>query len=1099
MKRWTSILLITALLVTLLGFPSPGMSVSVETATLVEEKTTADGMIRVWLSSFRANSTYNLTISGTYTLNGKTLSSGSAVKVEFSGGTVYVTANGTRTAMGSSVTLGRSSGGVKISQSLVPSNVYPGDMRFFYSGGTAYVVCYLYIEDYVSGVLPYEMDNSFPLEALKAQAVAARTYAIRAKSSSGVYDVTDTTTHQVFRGVDSSKARCIQAVNETWGIVLKYNGSYVNAYYSASNGGQTEGSQNAWGGSALAYLQIKDDPFDLANTQSVKKSYKLFATSAVGSSVSAYTMIRNALAGKLGGSASNYTINEVTDVLLHTPKNASPSKLYSKMQVTVRYNGSNTATVDIPIFSTVKSTLGLGINGTNNEMFTVEKESDGFRIISRRYGHGVGMSQRGAQQMANDGYNYAQILGFYYTGVQRVRMNFTANWPTVSPTPVPEEPVATVTAGSLAKVSVDDAEGRLNLRKEADTSSTILGRIPNGETVTVLGSSGSWCQITYGALTGYVNREYLVFESQAISGSGAIGEAAVTVTSGTLNLRSDSNAQANVIGKIPNGVSVTLLEKNGDWAKVAYNGLTGYVMSQYLTASVKEEAPQQAPAGSATVTLDNTSETLNLRLYPSGEAAILSKLRHGTVLEVLVKGEEWAQVRYDGMTGYVMNLFVAFAGDPVSTAQGSADTSVSPALPMATPSPAATAKVWTAKVTVASGNLNLRERPNSSGAVLTRIPNKTTVTVSQIGDGWCEVSYKGYTGYVQHSFLTFEGEGAVQSATVKTEDWPAIQSDTTYAWAVTNDGDRVNLRKTASSSSLVLIRVPYGELVKVLQWGESWTKVTYGVYTGYMATSFLSGMQPLDVKAKTSSTTTKTNATAWVYTQDGGSLNLRKQTSVNAESLALIPSGAELTVIETGERWYKVIYKGLTGYVMMNYLSLSPITASSETKATVNAAPEPAATEAASAAVTQQQTVYGDAKSTVLNSGKTVLNSPTATLHLRAEPDDLAQETGKIGHGASVEVLQYYGSDVRWVYVRSGSAAGYALSEHFRLDYKLAVVKLQDTDGRLAARASASASSEAVDTLQNGTAVTVLSVNNGWAKVRLGSGKVAYVSAEYIQ
>ena len=105
--------------------------------------------------------------------------------------------------MGKSFTLRRhsttGSNGVKISQARRPSNLYPGDLEFkavsTSSGYKLYTIAHIYIEDYLYGVLPYEMGSSAPLEALKAQAVAARTYTVRMMyyRSSSYYDVVDTT------------------------------------------------------------------------------------------------------------------------------------------------------------------------------------------------------------------------------------------------------------------------------------------------------------------------------------------------------------------------------------------------------------------------------------------------------------------------------------------------------------------------------------------------------------------------------------------------------------------------------------------------------------------------------------------------------------------------------------------------------------------------------------------------------------------------------------------------------------------------------------------------------------------------------------------
>ena len=82
------------------------------------------------------------------------------------------------------------------------------------------------------------MSNSFPLEALKAQAVCARGYAANKIKTSGAYDIVDTTVDQVYKGYEPAYQRVIQAVNETKGHVLTYNGKIISTFYAASNGGK---------------------------------------------------------------------------------------------------------------------------------------------------------------------------------------------------------------------------------------------------------------------------------------------------------------------------------------------------------------------------------------------------------------------------------------------------------------------------------------------------------------------------------------------------------------------------------------------------------------------------------------------------------------------------------------------------------------------------------------------------------------------------------------------------------------------------------------------------------------------------------------------
>lgn len=212
-------------------------SVQVMSAPLTSRSSATNGMVRVYLSSLGNPSTLNLTISGNYSVNGnasQSIANGSSVAVGFSSstGAITLTRNGVKTNMGTYFALRRHSAsganGVKIAQARESNNLYPGDISFRSvqsgSGYKLYTVAHIYIENYLYGVLPYEMGNSTNIEALKAQAVAARTYTVKQMQSraSGYFDVYDTTSDQVYRGTPSGNANCVAAVDATKGIVLMY-------------------------------------------------------------------------------------------------------------------------------------------------------------------------------------------------------------------------------------------------------------------------------------------------------------------------------------------------------------------------------------------------------------------------------------------------------------------------------------------------------------------------------------------------------------------------------------------------------------------------------------------------------------------------------------------------------------------------------------------------------------------------------------------------------------------------------------------------------------------------------------------------------------
>ena len=214
--------------------------------------------VRVWLRRLGLTDRADLTLDGVYTAqlpSGVEMSfpKGSQVTVLVRSGELYLFYEGMSLRAGAGLQLIRNASESAESEGIrfvEGGNFYPGDLTLTLTDqGLLRPVCTLSVEDYLLGVVPYEMSNSFPLEALKAQAVCARTYALSHVRGDPYYDLEDTTNDQVFRGVNLTYGNAIQAVRETAGIVGAYKGELASCYYSASNGGQTELVENVWSGS----------------------------------------------------------------------------------------------------------------------------------------------------------------------------------------------------------------------------------------------------------------------------------------------------------------------------------------------------------------------------------------------------------------------------------------------------------------------------------------------------------------------------------------------------------------------------------------------------------------------------------------------------------------------------------------------------------------------------------------------------------------------------------------------------------------------------------------------------------------------------------
>lgn len=137
------------------------------------------------------------------------------------------------------------------------------------SNGYIQVVNKVPLAHYLYGVVGYEMNNSYPIEALKAQAIAAKCYVFNKMSPRDGYDIGDSSTEQVYKGYDPSATNVISAVDQTINVVLKYNGKILYTYYAASNGGETTLPSYAWSSSAFdgAY-SLSIDSYDFNNPYS---------------------------------------------------------------------------------------------------------------------------------------------------------------------------------------------------------------------------------------------------------------------------------------------------------------------------------------------------------------------------------------------------------------------------------------------------------------------------------------------------------------------------------------------------------------------------------------------------------------------------------------------------------------------------------------------------------------------------------------------------------------------------------------------------------------------------------------------------------------
>lgn len=456
--------------------------------------------------------------------------------------------------------------------------LYLGDLRLDIKEGQLRPVLSIHVEDYLLGVVPYEMSESFPLESLKAQAVAARTYALRKQNENRDYDVVDTTNDQVFKGYLSGNPTAERAVQETSGVCGFYKGKLAQCYYSASNGGQMELVESVWETDAdYGYYTFGADPYDVENPESVVRSFEIQKENADHPALK--EVVAEALREELeqrgyAAEKENIRIDQMMNVSLGMPDNAE-SLLMTQLQLTMkisaqkkfqvvdndteevslflseqpqvtaastiqptffpetRYTDFQTIVtpfeIFIPIFPNTEKAFGMDISSNfENEIWSVKEKEDHFILEARRYGHGVGMSQRGAQWMASQYHKtYEEILGFYYPGMKLMQFDeMSVGFVRVSealqeeagaapsPTPRPTVMPLTLSVGKgqwIAKVTEISQDSSLNLRSEPNLSSEIKMRLYYGQQLLVVEEceEDGWLKVQTDVAEGYVMAQYL--------------------------------------------------------------------------------------------------------------------------------------------------------------------------------------------------------------------------------------------------------------------------------------------------------------------------------------------------------------------------------------------------------------------------------------------------------------------------------------------------------------------------------------------------------------------------------------------------------------
>ena len=484
---------------------------------------------------------------------------------------------------------------------------YRGDLNIYYFDKTGsyskrwaglYLVNNVYMEDYIQGVVAAEMGKEnkqnqakgWPVEAQKAQAVAARTFAMNKTRSSLVFDVYDTSKSQAYFGITDW---CKAAVQATAGNILYYEGNVLRVHYTGTNGGDTEVTANYWGEgeTGCGKESVREDVYDLMVSGKNYVEYAEIPVNYNASNKYVKSLVDNVLIPNL--TASGYAVSGAAyqSLSISVPKCLDMSCTHhNRKNMPADQVCNHFCSVDIVFYGvTINGTQQIGTVSTNvgEKDFYVnpangrplgffvtgglkcywlkENVTNGvvtsYTIRHARNASGTGLSQYGAKYRALEGHKYDAILDFYFPQSSIDSLASDISRPAIQARP---------SVRYDARVLGSDA--RVFSQKSA--ASAVTTTIQAGETVFVSEISGKWAHVSCGGASGYI-------------AASTLERTPVQVTTANISKNiavwPEPDSMTTAVCTIDKGTVLELIEANAapGWHKVNTTSGAGYIPARY--------------------------------------------------------------------------------------------------------------------------------------------------------------------------------------------------------------------------------------------------------------------------------------------------------------------------------------------------------------------------------------------------------------------------------------------------------------------------------------------------------------------------------------
>ena len=933
MKRITALFLTLAFAATLFAFPAREASAAADYSTIKVKLTTNNATV------------ISMSVKGEYFLNENGAS--------FHGGTLTLRANADGTLTVSHSTEGELYTGASVSVMRAQMKPSAGYMYFnsrsylghfnvrVLSSGFLQVVNVVPLAHYLYGVVGHEMSNTFPIEALKAQAVAAKCYVLTCmKTGNSEYYIGDTSSDQVYKGYTASNTNVIRAVDETLSEILTVNGSMLCTYYAASNGGETNLVTYAWntGKGTNAGYAISLDEYDFKNTMSPTEKVRIPINQVGSISRALYDMLLAKAGAVIGVTPTGLELIKSVEVYSPRYQNVTRNMTRVKMVLGVIADGYLYDDIELDFSVADLSTYGVFRNAALRTCWGEYDAASGCYVIYHaRWGHGVGMSQRGAQQRALEGWNYRDILQFYYPGASFSTIQVAAPVDPVKPGETPEPPE---TPAGTTLLGYGVTTGDVNFRKGPGTDYESYGKLSKGSEIPIYGKSGSWYRSVVNGCDGYVSASYISFkpleaatptpaptsaptptptptpapEQPAVLGAGSIAAKDV-------NFRTGPATSYSSLKKLARGTELIVYALQNGWYYVNVEGIYGYVSAQYVKLTEAAPTPEPEPEPETTFAAEIGSVTrsaVNFRADASSASARLRQFEKNACVYVLKREGNWYQAVADGQFGFIYADYVKLTGEKVTL--GSDGRPLSPEAP----------RPETGKG-ITTGNVNFRKGPGTSYASMGTLKKGIELTLLALTDGWYQVALGEQTGYVSSKYISVTEKLPENSAgkeeNTGDEPEPAVPDILGLGKTTT----QVNFREQASSSSKKLGQIKSGETVTLYSLSGGWYAAEYTGTRGYLSAKYgeviaENAGEAGGVTPEGGGSAPESGSVSGVQLATGaatGKLNFRDRPSTSAGNvLATLKQGEKMQILGETSEWYYALYNGRAGFAYKAYVKI---------------------------------------------------------------------------------------------------------------------------------------------------------------------------------